>query len=68
VSIDYPKGLKHVDKILKETFYVYEGSVDIVATVKRAANDTGPLAVTVKYVICNDKECKPPETVKLDVK
>ncbi len=74
VSIDYPKGRKHTQtfdiagKSITETLYVYDGSVDIVATVKRTANDTGPLEVTVKFATCNDKECKLQETVKLTVK
>ncbi len=68
VTIDYPKGLKQ--KSGNDTFYVYEGSVDILATVKRTLNDTSPLEVTVKFVTCHDKKgiCKPPETVKLQVK
>ncbi len=65
LSLDYPKGLRHIDG--KESYYIYEGSVDIVATVKRAANDSSALEVTVDYVTCNEKLklCKPPEKVKL---
>ncbi len=66
VAIDYPPGLRHTEDM--ETFYIYEGNVEIVAKVKRASSDNGPLEVTVKFVTCNDKECKPPETVKLEVK
>ena len=66
VAIAYPPGQKLVDG--QEVFQVYEGVVDITATVKRAASDSGPLVVTVKYVTCNDKMCLPPETVTLRVK
>jgi DsbC/DsbD-like thiol-disulfide interchange protein len=66
VVIAYPPGQKLV--VGSDVFQVYVGVVDITATVKRAAGDTGPLAVTVKFVTCNDKVCLPPETVKLEVK
>jgi DsbC/DsbD-like thiol-disulfide interchange protein len=66
VSIAYPPGQKLVDG--PEVFQVYEGVVEITATVKRTAGDAGPLAVTVKYVTCNDKMCLPTETVTLAIK
>ncbi|HYV36977.1 MAG TPA: protein-disulfide reductase DsbD N-terminal domain-containing protein [Gemmataceae bacterium] len=66
VDVAYPAGRKYVDGM--DEFQVYEGDVEIKATVKRAAGDTGPLEVTVNFSTCNDKTCLPPETVKLQVK
>jgi DsbC/DsbD-like thiol-disulfide interchange protein len=68
VQVDYPKGKRETDG--KDSYYVYKGSVEFQAKVKRAAGDSGPLEVTVKYVICNDKKglCLPPDSVKLEVK
>ena len=71
VTISYPPGEKHVVQHAdgkKDIFQVYEGRVIIQATVTRAAGDTGPLEVSVRYMTCNDKECLLPETVKLQVK
>jgi DsbC/DsbD-like thiol-disulfide interchange protein len=68
VDIAYPAGKRHMTGT--ESYHVYEGDVEIIATVKRAAGDTGPLEVTVKYQTCHDKKmlCLPPESVKLEVK
>jgi DsbC/DsbD-like thiol-disulfide interchange protein len=68
VSIAYPEG--HRQTTGKETYQVYDGKVEIKAIVKRAPGDSGPLAVTVNFVTCNDKKgiCLPPESVKLEVK
>jgi DsbC/DsbD-like thiol-disulfide interchange protein len=68
VSVSYPAGQRQT--VLKDSYQVYEGNVEILATVKRAPGDTGPLDVTVNYVTCNDKKgiCLPPEAVKLQVK
>jgi DsbC/DsbD-like thiol-disulfide interchange protein len=66
VKVAYPPGKRYVEG--KDTMQVYEGKVDIVATVKRAPGDTGPLDVSVKYMVCNKSMCLPPEQVKLQVK
>jgi DsbC/DsbD-like thiol-disulfide interchange protein len=68
VSVNYPSGQRQT--FLKDTYQSYEGDVEILASLKRAAGDTGPLEVTVHYVTCNDKKgiCLPPESVKLQVK
>jgi DsbC/DsbD-like thiol-disulfide interchange protein len=68
VSVNYPAGQRQT--VLKDSYHVYEGTVEILASIKRAAGDTGPLEVTVNYVTCNDKKgiCLPPEAVKLQVK
>jgi DsbC/DsbD-like thiol-disulfide interchange protein len=65
VKITYPPGKAHVDG--KETMRIYEGKVSITAQVRRAKGDTGPLNVKVQYMTCDDKQCLPPETVKLTV-
>ncbi len=67
VKVDYPKG-KVVKDALVGDYQVYEKSVTIKATVQRAAGDTGPLEVTVKFQSCNDRTCLLPATVKLTVK
>jgi DsbC/DsbD-like thiol-disulfide interchange protein len=68
VQVEYPKGKRETDG--KDSYFVYKDSVEIQAKVKRSAGDSGPLEVTVKYVICNDKKglCLPPDSVKLEVK
>jgi DsbC/DsbD-like thiol-disulfide interchange protein len=67
VKVDYPQGKKKMTGEL--SYLTYEGKVEITATVKRAAGDTDPLDVTVKFSVCNVKGfCLPPEQVKLQVK
>lgn len=67
VKIDYPKGHIINDKIVGK-YGVYEDKVAIKATVQRAAGDTGPLEVSVKFQACNDKgSCLFPATVKKTV-
>jgi len=66
VTIDYPPGRKHVDGNF--VFQIYEGTVEIKASFKRAPGDASPVDVAVKFVTCNDKSCLPPEEVKLEVK
>jgi len=66
VKVDYPKGKVINDPALGK-YNVYEGTVTIKATVRRAAGDTSPLEVTVKFQTCNDKQCLLPatKTIKL---
>jgi uncharacterized protein YyaL (SSP411 family) len=66
VAVDYPKG-KVVMDMLVGNYNVFEGTVDIRVTVERAAGDTGPLEVTIKFQACNEKTCLLPATVKLTV-
>jgi DsbC/DsbD-like thiol-disulfide interchange protein len=66
VKIDYPTGKR--ETVGKDTYFIYEGKVEIKATVKRAAGDSGPLDVSVKFMTCNKNMCLPPEQVKLQVK
>jgi DsbC/DsbD-like thiol-disulfide interchange protein len=66
VKISYPEGKRKIDG--KESYFQYEGKIEIQATIKRAAGDTGPLDVSVKFMSCNDSMCLPPEEVTLKVK
>jgi uncharacterized protein YyaL (SSP411 family) len=67
VKIDYPAG-----KLVKDPigdYRIYEGTVAIKAVVRRAAGDTSPLELSVKFAACSDKDmtCLPPATVKVAV-
>jgi DsbC/DsbD-like thiol-disulfide interchange protein len=67
VQVEYPKGKEVKDPTIG-TFYTYEGTVVIKATVPRGKDETGPLKVKVKFVCCNDKgSCLLPATVELSV-
>jgi DsbC/DsbD-like thiol-disulfide interchange protein len=68
VKIDYPKGKVHEDKVVGN-YSIYEGKVEIKATVQRAKGDSSPLEVKVKFNACSDvtKTCLPEATVKLTV-
>ena len=63
VTVKYPQG--KFDAEVKGN--VYEGKAVIMAVVKRAKGDTGPLQVNVKIQACNEKTCLLPATVKLTV-
>jgi uncharacterized protein YyaL (SSP411 family) len=64
VKVDYPKG-----KLVKDEFtgdyYVYEGTLAIKTTVRRAKDDTSPLQISVKVQACNQSKCLLPATIKL---
>ena len=66
VKVDYPLGKVVNDKVLG-TYGVYEGSVEIRATVERAAGASGPLELTVKVQACDEKNCLPPGSIKISV-
>ncbi len=66
VKVDYPKGKLVVDPLVGN-YRVYEGKIDITATVERAPGDSGPLEITVQLQACNEKTCLLPATVKLKV-
>jgi DsbC/DsbD-like thiol-disulfide interchange protein len=65
-DVKYPAGkVKEYDKIKMN---IYEKSVVIEATVKRAAGDTSPLQVSIDVNSCSQKGvCLQPGTVKLTV-
>jgi hypothetical protein len=64
-TIEYPTGTVVKDPVLG-SYKVYEGTVEIKARVRRAA-DAGPLEVAVRFQVCDDKKCLPPATVKVSV-
>jgi uncharacterized protein YyaL (SSP411 family) len=66
VKIAYPEGEPINDTVLGK-YRVYEGSIDIKASVRRGPGDDGPLEVRVKFQACNDKQCLLPATVKVTV-
>jgi uncharacterized protein YyaL (SSP411 family) len=66
VKVEYPEGKEINDKTVGK-YKVYEDEVKIKATVERAAGDTGPLEITVKFQSCNDKQCLLPATKKVTV-
>jgi hypothetical protein len=70
VTLVYPPGKLVKDEVTKDTYFIYEGEVEILATVKRAEGDVGPLEVKVNYMTCNDKlgKCLPAESVVLNLK
>jgi DsbC/DsbD-like thiol-disulfide interchange protein len=63
VSVIYPPGKTKATGDIK--YETYQGSVEIKATVKRAAGDTGPLDISVNYNVCHGPTgmCLPQETV-----
>ena len=68
VKIAYPAGKENKDKVLGK-YHTYEGEVKIPVTVERAAGDTEPLEVSVRFMACSKEGmCKLPATVKLTVK
>jgi hypothetical protein len=68
VKIDYPKGKVQKDEVVGN-YSIYEGKIEIKATVQRAKGDRGPLEVKVKFQACSDvtKTCLVPATVSLKV-
>src|SRR5262249_42006243 len=47
IKLAYPKGKLHKDAVVGD-YSIYEGKVEIKATVQRAKGDSGPLEVKVK--------------------
>ncbi|MCI0638357.1 MAG: protein-disulfide reductase DsbD N-terminal domain-containing protein [Gemmataceae bacterium] len=67
VKIEYPEGKLHKDKVVGD-YKIYEDKVEIKAVVQRAAGDSGPLEVSVRFMACHEKGvCLLPATVKLKV-
>jgi uncharacterized protein YyaL (SSP411 family) len=66
VKVEYPKGKVVQDPILGK-YRIYEGKVEIKATVRRAPNASEPLEVTVKFQSCTAKQCLLPATKVLKV-
>jgi len=67
VKVTYPSG-KTIQDTVVGNYRVYEGKVNIKATVQRSNGDTSPLEVSVRFNACNDKGCLPPATLKVPLK
>jgi DsbC/DsbD-like thiol-disulfide interchange protein len=68
VKVDYPAGKEADDKAIGKYRY-YENKVEIPISVQRAAGDTGPLELSVRFMACSKNGvCKLPATVKLTAK
>jgi DsbC/DsbD-like thiol-disulfide interchange protein len=67
VKVAYPAGKVHKDKLVGD-YKIYEDKVEIKAAVQRAAGDSSPLEVSVRFMACHEKGvCLLPATVKLTV-
>lgn len=66
VKVMYPQGKIHADKTIGD-YKTYEDKITIQASVQRAAGDTSPLEVSVRFMACDSKNCLLPATVKLMV-
>jgi hypothetical protein len=66
-NVAFPPGKLQKDDVVGN-YKIYEDTVTIKATVVRAKDDTGPLAVELKFHACNANTCLMPGKVKLDVK
>jgi uncharacterized protein YyaL (SSP411 family) len=66
LKIEYPSGKEIDDKVVGK-YKVYEDKAVIKATITRAAGDTGPLELTLKFQACNERQCLLPATAKLKV-
>jgi len=71
VKAAYPRGEPFMAPGFNKPVFIYEGKVTIPITIKRAEvngkPDTGPLTLSVRYQVCDDKTCLPPRTVKVAV-
>jgi Disulphide bond corrector protein DsbC len=71
VKVDYPAGEEMKDPTDGKTIRVYEGKTTIKVALTRPKVDGkfagDPIEVTIKYQVCDDKQCLPPKTVKLTV-
>ncbi len=66
VKIKYPEGRETKDKDAG-TYWIYQGKVEITATVRRAKDDTSPLDLSVQLSACDESKCLLPSTVKMTV-
>ena len=63
-TIKYPAGVEKKDATVGN-YMIYEGKVEITATVRRAKDDTSPLEVSVQVAACDENKCLLPSTVKV---
>ncbi len=66
-KVEYPRGKLVKDKVLGD-YYVYEGNVELRASVKRVKGDMSSLTAIVKVQTCSEKQCLLPSTVKVNVR
>jgi DsbC/DsbD-like thiol-disulfide interchange protein len=65
VKITYPPGKQRKDSI--GTYDIYEGKVEIKASVRREKGDNSPLDLAVQVSACDETKCLLPSTVKIKV-
>jgi uncharacterized protein len=65
-SIEYPVGSPLKDA--GGEYQIYSGTIEIRGRVKRTDDAKVPLAVRVKIVACNDRNCLLPSTLKAEAK
>ena len=65
VRVMYPEGKTHTDK--NEKYDIYDGTVKIPVSFKRAMGDTSPLEVSVIIQACDNSVCLQGSTIKLTV-
>jgi DsbC/DsbD-like thiol-disulfide interchange protein len=65
-KIKYPEGSEVKDATVGN-YFVYEGKVEITATVRRAKDDTSPLEATISLHACDKDKCLLPSIVKVKV-
>jgi uncharacterized protein len=63
-KVEYPAGKLKKDAVVGD-YRIYEDRVTIKVHVRRAKDDSGPLALSVKLQACNQSTCLLPATVKL---
>jgi hypothetical protein len=65
-AIKYPTGTEKKDATVGN-YMIYEGKIEITATVRRAKDDTNPLEAAVTLSACDETKCLMPSTVKVKV-
>jgi hypothetical protein len=66
VKITYPPGKQKKDSA-GITYDIYEGKIEIKATVRRAKDDNTPLDVSIQVSACDEVKCLLPSTIKIKV-
>ncbi|MEX8548607.1 MAG: sugar transporter [Mucilaginibacter sp.] len=55
------------EQVFKLTVLFFEGKVDFVQVVKLRADVKTTLSGTVKFMVCNDHECLPPQNIPFKI-
>ncbi len=66
-KITYPAPLKKKLGFQRATLALYEGEIELNASLMGSVKDNPTLPVQVRLQACNDKICLPPETILLQV-